>query len=81
LAYTDGKTFVTPDAGMAQLVDAEHQATIAYAKQPLGVNTDFAMSAYFALVGDVSAIQIVNQAQIDYVKNLLATTTDTTLKS
>jgi len=81
LAYTDGKTFVTPDAGMATLVDAEHQATIAYAKQPLGVATDFEMSAYFALVGDVSAIQIVNQAQIDYVKNFLATTTDATLKS
>ena len=81
LAYTDGKTFATPDDGIATLVDTEHQATIAYAKQPLGVTTDFEMSAYFALVGDVSAIQIVNQAQIDYVKNFLATTTDATLKS
>lgn len=80
LAYTDGTTFVTPDPAMATLVDAEHQATIAYAKQPLGVSTDFEMSAYFALVGDVSAIQIVNQAQIDYVKTFLANTTDTTLK-
>ncbi len=81
LAYTDGKTFATPDADMAALVDAEHQATIAYAKQPLGVATDFEMSAYFALLGDVSAIQIVNQAQIDYVKNFLANSTDATLKS
>lgn len=81
LAYTDGKTFATPDPAMATLVDAEHQATIAYAKQPLGVSTDFEMSAYFALVGDVSAIQIVNQAQIDYVKAFLANSTDTTLKS
>ncbi|WP_419964775.1 bifunctional 2',3'-cyclic-nucleotide 2'-phosphodiesterase/3'-nucleotidase [Pelomonas caseinilytica] len=81
LAWQDGKTFVTPDADMAKLVDAEHQATIAYAKQPLGVATDFEMSAYFALVGDVSAIQIVNQAQIDYVKNFIATSTDATLKS
>lgn len=81
LAYTDGKTFVAPDADMAKLVDAEHQATIAFAKQPLGVSTDFAMSAYFALVGDVSAIQIVNQAQQDYVKNFIATSTDATLKS
>lgn len=81
LAYTDGKTFATPDASIAALVDTEHQATIAYAKQPLGVATDFEMSAYFALVGDVSAIQIVNQAQQDYVKNFIATSTDPTLKS
>ena len=32
-------------------------------------------------LGDVGAIQIVNQAQIDYVKNFLATTTDATLSS
>ncbi|RTL44393.1 MAG: bifunctional 2',3'-cyclic-nucleotide 2'-phosphodiesterase/3'-nucleotidase [Burkholderiales bacterium] len=81
LAWQDGKTFVTPDADMAKLVDAEHQATIAYAKQPLGVSTDFQMSAYFSLVGDVSAIQIVNQAQIDYVKTFIANSTDATLKS
>ncbi len=81
LAYADGATFAAPDADMAKLVDAEHQATIAYAKQPLGVTTDFEMSAYFALVGDVSAIQIVNQAQIDYVKTFLANSTDATLKS
>jgi len=81
LAYTDGKTFATPDPAMATLVDTEHQATIAYAKQPLGVSTDFEMSAYFALVGDVSAIQIVNQAQIDYVKTFLANSTDATLRS
>jgi len=81
LNYTDGKTFVTPDASLASLIDAEHQATIAYAKQPLGTTTDFEMSAYFALVGDVSAIQIVNQAQIDYVKSFIASSSDATLKS
>lgn len=79
--YLDGVTAVAADASIAPLVAAEHQATIAYAKQPLGVSTDFEMSAYFALVGDVSAIQIVNQAQIDYVKNFLANTTDPTLQS
>jgi 2',3'-cyclic-nucleotide 2'-phosphodiesterase/3'-nucleotidase len=39
------------------------------------------MSAYFALVGDVSAIQIVNQAQIDYVKSFIAASTDATIAS
>lgn len=71
--YTDGTTIIAADSSIAPLVDTEHQATIAYAQQPLGVKTDFEMSAHFALAGDVSAIQIVNQAQIDYVKNFVAT--------
>ena len=77
--YTDGSTLVKADPALAQLVATEHAATIAYAKQPLGMNTDFQMSAYFALAGDVSAIQLVNQAQLDYVKNFIATSTDATL--
>jgi 2',3'-cyclic-nucleotide 2'-phosphodiesterase/3'-nucleotidase len=79
--YTDGSTTVKADAAIAALVAAEHAATIAYAKEPLGVTTDFEMSSYFSLVGDVSAIQLVNQAQIDYVKNAIATSTDATLAS
>lgn len=77
--YTDGVTNVAADASVAPLIDAEHKATIAYASQPLGTSTDFEMSAYFALVGDVSAIQIVNQAQLDYVKSFIASSTDATL--
>jgi 2',3'-cyclic-nucleotide 2'-phosphodiesterase/3'-nucleotidase len=73
--YTDGATNVKADPAIAAQVATEHAATIAYAKQPLGVSTDFQMSAYFALAGDVSAIQLVNQAQIDYVKNFIATPT------
>ncbi|SFG80823.1 2',3'-cyclic-nucleotide 2'-phosphodiesterase / 3'-nucleotidase [Duganella sp. CF458] len=61
------RSFVEPDAELAALVRAEHEATIAYVKTPIG-DTDFRMSAYFADVGDVSAIQIVNQAQADYVR-------------
>jgi 2',3'-cyclic-nucleotide 2'-phosphodiesterase/3'-nucleotidase len=79
--YADGTTIVKADPAIAPLVAAEHAATIAYAKQPLGVATDFEMSAYFALAGDVSAIQLVNQAQLDYVKKFIATSTDTTLAS
>jgi 2',3'-cyclic-nucleotide 2'-phosphodiesterase/3'-nucleotidase len=79
--YTDGKTNIDADPAIAPLVANEHNATIAYAKQPLGVNTEFEMSAYFALAGDVSAIQIVNQAQIDYVKNFVGNSTDATLAS
>jgi 2',3'-cyclic-nucleotide 2'-phosphodiesterase/3'-nucleotidase len=79
--YKDGSTSVAADPAIAAAVQTEHQATIAYAKQPLGVSTDFEMSSYFALVGDVSAIQLVNQAQIDYVKNAIATSTDAKLSS
>jgi 2',3'-cyclic-nucleotide 2'-phosphodiesterase/3'-nucleotidase len=79
--YTDGTTIVKADAAIAPLVATEHNATIAYAKQPLGVTTDFEMSAYFALVGDVSAIQLVNQAQIDYVKKFIANSSDATISS
>jgi len=61
------RSFVEPDAEIAALVKAEHEAAIAYVKTPIG-DTDFRMSAYFADVGDVSAIQIVNQAQADYVR-------------
>src|ERR1700751_4978934 len=39
------------------------------------------MSSFFSMVGDVGAIEIVNQAQIDYVKNFIATTSDPTLAS
>jgi len=40
-------------------------------KTPVGA-TDFRMSSYFADVGDVSAIEIVNQAQSDYVVKYVA---------
>ena len=61
------RSFVEPDAEIVALVNAEHEAAIAYVKTPIG-ETDFRMSAYFADVGDVSAIQVVNQAQADYVR-------------
>lgn len=79
--YKDGTTIVDADASVAPLVDTEHKAALSYATQPLGTTTDFEMSAYFALVGDVSAIQIVNQAQIDYIKNFITNSTDATIAS
>jgi 2',3'-cyclic-nucleotide 2'-phosphodiesterase/3'-nucleotidase len=65
------KSFVEPDASVAAAIEAEHQATIAYVKTPIGT-TDYRMSSYFADVGDPGAIQIVNQAQADYVKDYIA---------
>jgi 2',3'-cyclic-nucleotide 2'-phosphodiesterase/3'-nucleotidase len=65
------KTYVDVDASVAAAVDAEHNATIAYVKTPIG-STDFRMNTYFADVGDVSAIQVVNQAQAQYVADYVA---------
>ncbi|MBC7456273.1 MAG: bifunctional 2',3'-cyclic-nucleotide 2'-phosphodiesterase/3'-nucleotidase [Massilia sp.] len=61
------KSFVAPDLAIDALVAAEHEATIGYVKTPVGV-TKFRMSSYFADVGDVSAIAVVNAAQTDYVR-------------
>jgi 2',3'-cyclic-nucleotide 2'-phosphodiesterase/3'-nucleotidase len=60
------KSFVAPDPAVAALVAAEHEATIGYVKTPVGASA-FRMSSYFADVGDVSAIAVVNHAQADYV--------------
>lgn len=63
-------SYVAPDAAVAAAVAAEHQGTIAYVKTPIG-SSDFEMTTFFADVGDVSAIQIVNQAQADHVARAL----------
>ncbi|MES2150518.1 MAG: bifunctional 2',3'-cyclic-nucleotide 2'-phosphodiesterase/3'-nucleotidase [Pseudomonadota bacterium] len=59
------KSFVAPDPSIAALVAAEHEATIGYVKTPIGA-TQYRMSSYFADVGEVSAIAVVNQAQAAY---------------
>lgn len=70
-AQTGGKSFVEADPQVMGLVKAEHEGTIDYVKTPVG-RTDFRMSTYFADVGDVSAIQVVNQAQAAYVARYVA---------
>jgi len=58
--------YVDADPSVAPLIETQHQAAITYVKTPIG-STDFRMNTYFADVGDPGAIQIVNQAQADYV--------------
>ncbi len=62
------RSFVAPDPAIAALVAAEHEATIRYVQTPVG-HSDFRMTTYFADVGDVSAIELVNQAQTAYVRD------------
>jgi 2',3'-cyclic-nucleotide 2'-phosphodiesterase/3'-nucleotidase len=65
------KSYVAADPAVMELVKNEHEATIRYVKTPIG-SADFRMSTYFADVGDVSAIQVVNQAQADYARRYVA---------
>ena len=65
-------SFVEPDAEIARLVEDVHEATIRYVSTPIG-DSDFAMTSYFADVGDVTALQPVNAAQRDYVERYVAT--------
>lgn len=60
-----------PDAEIAELVAQEHKSTIDYVRTPVG-STDYRMSTYFADVGDVSAVSVVNLAQADYVAAYVA---------
>ena len=64
------KSYVAAEPSVATAVAAEHQATIDYVKTPLGTS-DFRMTTYFADVGEVSAIEVVNQAQTAYVKDYI----------
>lgn len=70
IKQADGR-FVEPDPQIARLVEDVHQATVGYVSTPIG-DSDFAMTTYFADVGDVSALQPVNSAQRDYVERYVA---------
>ena len=70
-AQNADKTYVAVAPEIVAAVAAEHQATIDYVKTPIG-STDFQMSSYFADVGEVGAIELVNQAQADYVARYVA---------
>ena len=62
--------YVAADPSIGAAVDAQHKAAIDYVKTPIG-STDFRMSTLFADVGDPGAIQIVNQAQQQYVASYI----------
>ncbi len=64
-------SYVAADPSVATAVATEHQATIDYVKTPLGTS-DFRMTTYFADVGEVTAVEVVNQAQTQYVKDYVA---------
>jgi 2',3'-cyclic-nucleotide 2'-phosphodiesterase/3'-nucleotidase len=51
-------------------VKAEHEATLAYVRRPVG-KTSAPLYSYFALVADDPSVQIVSNAQTWYIKDML----------
>ncbi len=63
-------SYVAPDADIAKLVEPVHEATRRYVATQIG-DSDYAMTTYFADVGDVTALQPVNAAQADYARRII----------
>ncbi|WOD08661.1 bifunctional 2',3'-cyclic-nucleotide 2'-phosphodiesterase/3'-nucleotidase [Marinomonas sp. GJ51-6] len=61
---------VEADASINDAVETEHQGTLAYMRRKVGESTAD-INSFFALVQDDPSIQIVNNAQIWYVKNIV----------
>lgn len=64
------KALVKNHPEVATLLEPVHKATREFVSQPIGQSSDN-MYSYLALVQDDPTIQIVNQAQADYVKNIV----------
>ena len=65
-----GKALVEADAGIVESVKAEHKGTRDFVNQPIGKASDV-MYSFLALVQDDPTIQIVNNAQKDYVERFI----------
>ena len=68
----DGKTeaLVESKAEVEEAAKAEHEATLAYVRAPVG-ETSAPLHSYFALVADDPSVQIVSQAQTWYITEML----------
>ena len=75
--HRDDKKKIVADVGdKKEVIDAakaEHEATLAYVRTPVG-KTSAPLYSYFALVADDPSVQIVSQAQSWYIKQMLADT-------
>ena len=64
------KSLAASDKEVVHSVKEEHKGTLAFVNQPIGKASDV-MYSYLALVQDDPTVQIVNNAQIDYVKRFI----------
>ena len=72
----DNKKVIADVADKKDVIEAtkaEHAATLAYVRTPVG-KTSAPLYSYFALVADDPSVQIVSQAQSWYIKQMLADT-------
>ena len=67
---TAKKALTTPDERLRALLEQDHEATRAFVGKPIGQASDV-MYSYLALVQDDPTIQIVNNAQKDYVERFI----------
>ncbi|TGQ08950.1 MULTISPECIES: bifunctional 2',3'-cyclic-nucleotide 2'-phosphodiesterase/3'-nucleotidase [unclassified Mesorhizobium] len=67
------KAKVGDDKRIIAALEQDHQATLAYVRRPVG-KTSAPLYSYFALVADDPSVQIVNQAQSWYLKDILKST-------
>lgn len=64
------KALVDADQNIVSILNQDHQGTREFVSKPIGkVSTD--ITSYLALVEDSSALQIISDAQIDYVKQFI----------
>jgi 2',3'-cyclic-nucleotide 2'-phosphodiesterase/3'-nucleotidase len=61
---------VKDDPRIIDSIKQEHDATLAYVRRPVG-KTSAPLYSYFALVADDPSVQIVSQAQLWYVKDIM----------
>ncbi|MEW9808018.1 bifunctional 2',3'-cyclic-nucleotide 2'-phosphodiesterase/3'-nucleotidase [Mesorhizobium sp. ZMM04-5] len=71
----DGKTeaLVESRVEVEDAAKAEHEATLAYVRTPVG-KTSAPLHSYFALVADDPSVQVVSQAQTWYIRDMLKDT-------
>jgi 2',3'-cyclic-nucleotide 2'-phosphodiesterase / 3'-nucleotidase len=72
------KSLVDADPALAEELKAEHEATLAYVRGPVG-ETTAPINSYFALIQDDPSIQIVTNAQKWYVEKALKGTENANL--
>ncbi|AXS40134.1 bifunctional 2',3'-cyclic-nucleotide 2'-phosphodiesterase/3'-nucleotidase [Breoghania sp. L-A4] len=71
--HRDGRKaepLVTSEQDVLDAVRADHEATLAYVRRPVG-RTSAPLHSYFALVADDPSVQIVARAQIWYITEMM----------
>ncbi|WML50545.1 bifunctional 2',3'-cyclic-nucleotide 2'-phosphodiesterase/3'-nucleotidase [Neobacillus sp. PS3-34] len=66
----NGNSLVKVDEPLFKEIEPEHKATIEYVNKPIG-KTSSPIYSYFSLVQDDYSVQIVNQAQSNYLQRVL----------